>query len=665
MIIIHPGYSGLCLSIAVILSGAVSGRIYAADNLESLEERAFKQAAALVDPSIVQIQTVGGLDRVGQVLTGTGPTTGVVVSKEGHVISSSFNFASKPASILVQLPDGRRFTANVVASDESRMLTLLKIEAKDSDLNLTPAEAAKEDELKVGQWSLAMGRTYSIEIPSVSVGIVSALDRVWGKAVQTDAKVSPVNYGGPLVNVEGKVIGILVPLSTRGGSGETAGVEWYDSGIGFAISLEDVYRVLDRLKKGEALKAGLLGVGFDGKDALGGVAKIDRVRVNSPADEAGLEKGDVFTEVDGRKIGRQSDVRHALGDRYAGETVKVVVKRGDKEIAKELKLVGELVPYESGFLGILPIREAADKKDGRGVGVRYVYKESPAEKAGLKNRDRIVKFNDEATPDAATLLNLVSHLRPGEKASLVFLRDGKEQTVEVELASIPDLVPEELRSSPVTAAAADVEKPKTGHFNKELAEYEHNYWAYVPDDYNPAYRYGLMVWIHPDEDTMEAAILKDWEEICQQRGLLLVAPEAEALGGWSPNEAEFCKAAVEDVIKEYNVDPDRVFLHSYSKGGEFGWTLAFKYRELFRGLAASAAPLRTKPPENDPDYRQQFHLQCGEKDPLARLVEQSAQNLQKLKFPASYSALKGLEHKYPDKPGIEEIARWADALDRI
>src|SRR5579859_6571550 len=94
--------------------------------LESKEEQAIKQAAALVSLSLVRIETVGGLDRIGQILTSTGPTTGIVVSPDGYVISSAFNFASRPASILVTLPDGRRVAATQVASDKVKMLTLLK-----------------------------------------------------------------------------------------------------------------------------------------------------------------------------------------------------------------------------------------------------------------------------------------------------------------------------------------------------------------------------------------------------------------------------------------------------------------------------------------------------------------------------------------------------------
>src|SRR5579863_637859 len=102
------------LSIAGLRGSAEESRIA----IEAKEELAVKQAAALVAPSVVRIETVGGLDRIGQVLTSTGPTTGIVVSSDGYVISSSFNFAARPASILVTLPDGRRVAATQVASDK-------------------------------------------------------------------------------------------------------------------------------------------------------------------------------------------------------------------------------------------------------------------------------------------------------------------------------------------------------------------------------------------------------------------------------------------------------------------------------------------------------------------------------------------------------------------
>src|SRR5690606_17319965 len=110
--------------------------------------------------------------------------------------------------------------------------------------------AFPKKEVRIGLWSLALGRALDPDIadtPSISIGIISAIGRIWGKAIQTDAKVSPTNYGGPLLSIDGRVFGVLVPASPQG-DGETAGVEWYDSGIGFAVPLEDIFAVLPRLK---------------------------------------------------------------------------------------------------------------------------------------------------------------------------------------------------------------------------------------------------------------------------------------------------------------------------------------------------------------------------------------------------------------------------------
>lgn len=629
----------------------------AEETLEAREEQAFKQATALVSPSVVRIQTVGGVDLVGKVLTGTGPTTGVVVSADGYIISSSFNFISKPASILVQLPDGRRFTAKAVASDHSKMLTLLKIDAK----NLTPAEPAPAKSIKVGQWSIALGRTFDAPLPTVSIGIISALDRIWGRALQTDAKVSPVNYGGPLVSIEGKVQGILVPLSTRG-KGETAGVEWYDSGIGFAVPMEDVMAAVKRLKTGEDLHAGLMGISFKGAGLLGGEPVIDRVRSGSPAAAVGFRAGDRIVELDGRKILRQAGVKHTLGKKYAGDTVSMTVLRDGKKLTKSVKLVEKLVAYESAFLGILPLHEAAGAAKP-GVGVQFVYPGSPAEAAKLKRLDRIVKFNGKDIVDAAGLLDAVSRLRPKAKATIGFRRGDKEITANVELTSIPNDIPAELNPPPIPPA--EKAGKKTGRFTVKMPKHDGEYWAYVPEDYNPAFKYSLMVWLHPSGDTMEAAIIKKWKLLCDRWNIIILAPKAGKLGGWTPNEAEFVKDAVDEFSDDYSIDPARVFLHSFSDGGKFAFQLAFKYREVFRGICPVAAALRTRPVENSPEFRLQFHFVCGEADPLNRVVQRSVAGLRRLKFPVSSTTVKKLGHKYPADETVKEIARWAACLDRI
>src|SRR5262249_34971278 len=115
-------FAALCL----LTSSAAIAR--AADEpLSLLEEQAMKAAVARVAPAVVRIETVGGLERIGKLLVGTGPTTGLVVSADGYVVSSAFNFANKPDSILVNLPSGARVPAKLIATDHSRQLVLLKV----------------------------------------------------------------------------------------------------------------------------------------------------------------------------------------------------------------------------------------------------------------------------------------------------------------------------------------------------------------------------------------------------------------------------------------------------------------------------------------------------------------------------------------------------------
>lgn len=647
----------LCFSI----SPACLFAIEPVSNIESKEEQAIKQAAAVVAPSLVRIETVGGLDRVGQVLTVTGPTTGVIVSPDGYIISSAFNFAARPASILVTLSDGRRLPAMQVATDKLKMLTLIKIEAE----NLPVPQPAPADSFRVGQWSIALGKTLD-ETPSVSVGIVSALNRIWGKAIQTDAKISPVNYGGALVDVEGRVLGVLVPLSPQA-SGEVAGVEWYDSGIGFAIPMVDVNASLERLKSGHDLVAGLMGITMKGHDIYEGQPVIDRVRYGSPAHQAGLKEGDSIVELDGHLVKRQAQIRHAMGNRYAGETVTIKVKRGTEEVTREVTLVDKLVPYESAFLGVLPQRDGVGKPREAGVGVRFVVPDSPAALVGIDRGQRIVKFNDAEIASAPALLDLVSRLRPLDKARITIQEGAATKVVELTLGSLPATVPVDLRPSPIVPREKDLadKELKTGRFTDKMPAHEHEFWAYVPEDYNPEFKYALLVWLHPGGDTMEATVLKAWQTLCDERGIILLGPKAGQIAGWIPDETEFVNDAVDQFLEKYSIDRSRVVLHGYAGGGAFAYMMAFKHRQLFKGISTVAAPLMTPPPDNEPDFRLQFHLLSGDNDPLHRGVVLTAKGLSELKYPVVQTTIDGAGHKYVTGDPITEIALWIDALDRI
>ncbi len=125
---------------------------------------------------------------------------------------------------------------------------------------------------------MGLGRFYRGDRSAVSVGVISAVNRIHGLAIQTDVKVSPVNYGGPLIDLTGKIQGILVPLSPRfDGDGASAGVEWYDSGIGFAIPSRDLMKVVDRLRAGKDLKPGKLGLTLQPVSPFASELKVDKV----------------------------------------------------------------------------------------------------------------------------------------------------------------------------------------------------------------------------------------------------------------------------------------------------------------------------------------------------------------------------------------------------
>jgi serine protease Do len=235
---------------------------------------------------------------------------------------------------------------------------------------------------------------------------------------------------------------VIAPLSPAG-NGETAGVEWYDGGIGFAIPLEDVYASLDRLKQGTDLLPGLMGITFAGGQSTNVPAIVDRVRYNSPAQQAGLKTNDRIVEADGEKIARVAQLKHVMGRKYGGDAIKLTVERGSERLSVEPLLVGELIPYEVPYIGLLPKR---DPSTDPGVRIRFVFPDSPAEKAGLVRGDRIVKLDDADLADARSFGELVSRKRPGDRVTLTFVRDGAQQSIELTLGNVPDSVVAELSS---------------------------------------------------------------------------------------------------------------------------------------------------------------------------------------------------------------------------
>ncbi|MBM3975183.1 MAG: PDZ domain-containing protein [Planctomycetes bacterium] len=250
-----------------------------------------------------------------------GRATGVVLTADGWILVARFALALEPTTILVTVPGVGTFPATRAGEDTSRGLALVKIEAS----GLPVPTFVDPGEVRVGQWALALGRTFAADLPTVHFGIVSAKGRQFGRALQIDAGTSPANYGGPVVDVQGRVLGIAVPLSP---SGRNAGVEWYDSGVGFAATIADIAPLLARMQQGEALQRGWLGVQFDPK-WLGPGAKVVTVDARGPAHAAGVQKGDVLLQVGGVPVRNAPHALACISGHLGGDALALAVRRAD------------------------------------------------------------------------------------------------------------------------------------------------------------------------------------------------------------------------------------------------------------------------------------------------------------------------------------------------
>ncbi len=345
-----------------------------AEVLRAMQDR-FREVAGKLRPSLVRIETVGGTqpargaaqdapqpieeeegppkpkrsqspfrDDVGsRFVVADGPTTGLVYSADGYIVTSSFNFVREPALITVTLADGRRVAADLVARDQVRKIALLKVDA----IGLTVPTWAQMPDIRVGQSAVALGLGFGADEPSIHVGIISALNRMRGNALQTDAKLSPANYGGPLCDLDGRVLGICVPMAQR--PGELAGVEMYDSGVGFALPRYRLDAIVDELMTGKSFHRGWLGMVVDprAKDSV----VIANVGDPSPMKSAGLQVGDTILTIDGRPLHHFGHLMQALYMLPAGQSVVMQIKRGEAEFSVTVTLA------RSDELGPLPETE--------------------------------------------------------------------------------------------------------------------------------------------------------------------------------------------------------------------------------------------------------------------------------------------------------------------
>jgi len=361
-----------------------------------------------------------------------GVGSGFIMSKEGYILTNN-HVVEDADQIKVKLAGGKEFDGKVVGRDPKTDLALVKI-AEDSELQ--PLKLGNSDDLKVGNWVVAVGSPFGLE-QTVTAGIVSAKGRVIGSGpydnfIQTDASINPGNSGGPLINLQGEVVGINTAIIASG------------QGIGFAIPINMAKEIAPQLQKRGHVTRGLLGVAIQDvtpelakslglKESKG--ALISQVVPDGPADKAGIEQGDVIVNFDGRTVGDSKDLSRIVASTPVGKTVAVMLLRDGKEVECQTK-VGEMEEENTSAakspihpsLGVTvqnltpQIARELGLKKSAGVVVTEVEPGSPAAEAMIQVGDVIQAVNRKPVKNVDDFVKIVENAKGGGSLLLLVQR---------------------------------------------------------------------------------------------------------------------------------------------------------------------------------------------------------------------------------------------------
>lgn len=364
--------------------------------------------------------------------------TGFIIDKQGYIVTN--NHVIKDADkIMVRLRDGEEFDAEIVGRDPNTDIALIKIKAM---RDLTAVSLGDSNDLKVGQWVLAIGNPFGLG-HTITAGIVSAKGRVIGSGpyddfIQTDASINPGNSGGPLVDMDGKVIGINTAIVASG------------QGIGFAVPINLVKDVIRQLKeKGEVVR-GWLGVRIQsitrelaeyyGLDDQEGVLVMEAFE-GDPAQQAGIKPMDIIIEVNGHKIKDSRDLTGRIAAIAVGATAHIKVlrngnikeftvkigKREDEQVDAQTPAPAPTPEDELGIRVTALDAETAGRfglKEIQGVVVTGLTTDGKGREAGLQVGDIIKEINHNPVDTEKDYLKIMQRIKPEAEIQMFIFRQN-------------------------------------------------------------------------------------------------------------------------------------------------------------------------------------------------------------------------------------------------
>lgn len=370
-----------------------------------------------------------------------GQATGVIIKPDGYILTNS-HVVHDMDSIVVHLEDGREFNGKVLGDDPNTDLALIKIEAKDLPyLNL-----GNSDELEVGQWVAAVGNPFGLQA-SMSAGIVSAKSRNnldiahYEDFIQTDAAINRGNSGGPLLTLDGEVIGINTAIATNSSSGYM--------GIGFAIPSNMAKHVIEEILSDGKVSRGFLGItlqsidyplaqAFNLKKVSG--ALITSVVKGGPADQAGLQVEDIVLKINDKVVENSGTLRNGVYLMKPGSEARLTVLRKDKTIEIPVKIgtftdttiASESPKTEKGpelGLEVAPLTPDLARSlgytDDKGVVITKLAPNSVAVSAGLKKGALIMSVNRQKV-ETVEMFNEAMKNHPKDRPVLLQIRQGNQ-----------------------------------------------------------------------------------------------------------------------------------------------------------------------------------------------------------------------------------------------